>query len=107
MTSAFEIEIGFHGPNIDPDAFGEFLDSVMDELEKIGRGADMCASLAAFTASFTVNSDDLSEDSLISALGAVRTALHAANCSTPSWPASHEIITTRGIRNSELAGAGH
>jgi len=70
------------------EQFEAFLDSVMDELDKIGHGdADLTASLTARRAEFLIGlEEDDFEDAAIRLLSDLRTALHAAQCRTPDWP---------------------
>lgn len=82
-----DLELAFvsHPDNSTDDDFERFLESILDELAKIGRDdIAVTASLTARTASFTVFEGD-AEPSVDDFLAAVRTALHAANCGTPGW----------------------
>jgi hypothetical protein len=97
MLGSFEIELRFARPvQNGPSQFEELLDTVTDELLKIGVDADYTASLADLTAIWTIDVPDASEQSLINALTALRTALHAAGCNTSMMP-THEVVSTRHL----------
>lgn len=76
--------VGFP-PAATDDDFEEFLELVIDELERIGRhDIEMTASLASKNAVFTVFGSEATP-SVDTMLADVRTALHAASCATPGW----------------------
>lgn len=73
-------------PDVSDEDFEQFLDCVMDEFDKIHREMDLTASLADRAAVFlglAEAADDLAATEQF--LADVRTALHAAGCSTPRW----------------------
>lgn len=86
--------------------FEAFLESILDELAKIGRDdIAITASLAARTASFTAFGGD-GEPSFDTFLAAVRTALHAANCATPGWEEARLRLAAEGeLIRGELVDA--
>jgi hypothetical protein len=96
-VNGYVIDIAFQAAAQDAEAFDAFLDRVMDELSNIGVESDVTASLSRYEASFSIPAADLSADSLIASVAALRTALHAAECGTPGWPSAHEWLGTRGI----------
>ncbi|MDF9877460.1 hypothetical protein [Cellulosimicrobium cellulans] len=68
------------------DQFEEFLDSVLDELDKIGRDdVDLSASVTQRKATFTVFGADDEDPEIDKFLSDLRTALHAAHCITDGW----------------------
>jgi hypothetical protein len=69
------------------DQFEEFLDVVVSELENIGRDINLGARLPERYAEFvaTIEAEDF-ESAAAAFLGDLRTALHAAGCSTAGWP---------------------
>lgn len=75
-------------PEATDDDFERFLDATVTEFEKISDGdLTLGASLARRTADFSVVLPGADEnDALARYLVDLRTALHAAGCSTPSWP---------------------
>ena len=91
------------GPDATPDTFEAFLDVVMDELHKIGRDDfDYSATLAKFTATFTVYDLDDEAPDMNRFWSDLRTALHAAGAATPGW-APHEPQWR--VRDKHLASA--
>lgn len=90
----------------DDDTFEEFLDLVLDELERIGRDdVDLSASLSNRVATFTVFGDG-SEPEIDKFFADVRTALHAANCATPGWEtATLQIEAQTKIDDNRLVDA--
>jgi hypothetical protein len=96
-----------HTPATTDEQFEAFLDSLMDELDKIGYGdADLAASLAARTAEFIIGIDDDTselEDVALRLLSDLRTALHAAKCHTPDWPV--RSVAMRSVEAKDLVSA--
>jgi hypothetical protein len=84
------VEMSFVNPGgtATPEAFEAFLDEVMDQLDALGvSDADVTASLVEKTAEFSVSIEAESfEDAVAFFMVKIRTALHAANCSTAGWP---------------------
>jgi hypothetical protein len=72
-----------------PSEFDALTDAILDELLKLGIEADVTASLKGGDLSLTFGAEiEDGEDILTAfqrALGAVRTALHAAEVGTPGW----------------------
>ncbi len=67
--------------------FEEFLDEVVNELENIGRDINLGARLPERYAEFATSIEAEDFESAVSAfLIDLRTALHAAGCSTANWP---------------------
>lgn len=102
--SHFTVEIQFQTATRDPKAFDAFLDRVADEFASLGSELDYTASLANYTATFSIPADDLSTDALIKAVSTLRTALHAADCRTPGWPSAHSLLGARAV-DGNLASA--
>jgi len=75
-------------PHGTDEQFEEFLDEVLVQLENIGREANLAARLQDRVADFaaSVNATDFSM-AAAAFLMDLRTALHAAGCHTPDWPA--------------------
>jgi hypothetical protein len=94
-----------HTPTTTDEQFEAFLDSLMDELDKIGYGdADLAASLAERTAEFVIGVEDNTgglEDVALRLLSDLRTALHAAKCHTPDWPV--RSVAMRSVEENDLA----
>ncbi|KRD36794.1 hypothetical protein ASE27_10080 [Oerskovia sp. Root918] len=68
------------------EQFEDFLDSVLDELEKIGReDIDFSASITQRKATFTVFGADEADPEIDKFHSDLRTALHAAHCITEGW----------------------
>jgi hypothetical protein len=69
------------------EQFEEFLDAVVDALDNIGREVTLAARLADRVADFatTVEAEKI-EDAVNEFMPDLRTALHAAGCSTAGWP---------------------
>lgn len=103
MSGFYEIEMQFTPIASDPDdhaRFEAFLDSIVDELAKLGLDVDYTASAADLTASWTIEVPDASEDSLIDALSSLRAALRAAGCDDsglPPRPLGHEVVAARHL----------
>ncbi len=100
QAAYFEVDLAFVS-NGATEEFDEFLDRVLDELEKLGREVDYTASASALTATFSISADDFSDDELIAALTALRTGLHAAGCGTAIWPQA-EFVAARSIKERDL-----
>lgn len=81
------VDVAFASDSATPDEFEDFLERVIGQLEKIGIEADVTASLAKFEASFELTVTSADFDVFSSAMGNLRTALHAADCRTAGWPA--------------------
>lgn len=96
MPRMYEIELQFTPCDDDPDdaGFEEFLDSVTDELAKVGIDADYTSSAADLRASWTIEVPDATEDSLIDALNALRAALAAAGRAGSDL---HEVLGARSL----------
>lgn len=106
MSGYFEIELSFRQPSGGtPEQFDAFLDSVLEELGKIGHEADVTASLTALIATFTLDATDHTDDTFIKAVMDLRAALHAADCGTPGWPDAHEILSARSVKATDLVDA--
>jgi hypothetical protein len=94
-----------HTPATTDEQFEAFLDSLMDELDKIGYSdADLAASLAERTAEFVIGVEDNTgglEDVALRLLSDLRTALHAAKCHTPDWPV--RSVAMRSVEENDLA----
>lgn len=100
MEINFRLSFASSAPRTDED-FEEFVDCVIDELEKIDRDdIEITASLAKRTAVFTEFAED--ESSIEEFLAAVRTALHAANCTTKGWETHWSRLVAE---NRESVGA--
>jgi len=98
-----QIELELSVNTSDPDfVLDDYLDCVMDQLEKINREADYTAIVARMCATFTLDASDRSDEEFIRALTDMRTALHAAGCSTPNWPTSHEFLAVRAVSQDVL-----
>jgi hypothetical protein len=83
------VSMAFVGPpDADDDDFGHFIDAAATEFEKISDGdLTVGATLTARTADFSaVIPGSSQDDALARYLVDLRTALHAAGCSTPGWP---------------------
>jgi hypothetical protein len=82
------VELTFvSSPHGDDEQFEAFLDEVMDQLDNIGREVSLAARLAERVADFaTVIEADKIEDACAELLPDLRSALHAAGCSTAGWP---------------------
>jgi hypothetical protein len=96
----FEIELRFTvaaGENDLHSQFEALLDTVADELAKLGVDPDYTASVADLTAIWTIDVPDASEQSLIDALTSLKTALHAAGCATSTLSPTHEVVSTRHL----------
>jgi hypothetical protein len=81
-----------HKPEATDEQFEAFLERVMDELDNIGReDTNLGGSLAERTAEFVMDVEaDSFEDAVVSMMSDLRTALHAADCSTAGWPVLFE-----------------
>jgi hypothetical protein len=69
------------------EEFEGFLDEVVDQLERIGRHAILAARITDRIADFAIGAE--ADDFAIATSGFlvdIRTALHAAGCSTAGWP---------------------
>lgn len=87
---------GDNDPN-DYDGFEAFLDSVTDELARLGVDADYTASAADLTASWTIDVPDASEASLIKALNVLQEALVAAGAEVAPEAGRHEVLGARHL----------
>jgi hypothetical protein len=82
----------------DDEQFEAFLDSVMDELDKIGYSeTNLAASLTQRTAEFVLLVKEDGLDAAIRALGDLQAALHAANIGTANWPDFEQSVTLRSV----------
>lgn len=74
-------------PESTDDQFEAFLDEALASFEEIGVAVDLSARFTERVADFaaTIDADDY-ESAVNTFLVALRTALHAAGCSTPGWP---------------------
>jgi hypothetical protein len=105
MNACFDIELSFQpleGANT--KVFEDFLEHVLEELDNIGVQADLTATLAKYTAIYSLPAENYSDDALIKALSDLRTALLAVECATPDWPTAYEVLGTRSVRTEELVG---
>lgn len=91
--------------------FEAFLDAVMEaltDLEDIDdgiTGADLTAAITRRRASVDMNIDaDSLNDAIRLYLAITRTALHAAGCGTPNWPAYKPLTPTPAV--SEMVPGG-
>lgn len=82
------VELTFESsPHGSDEQFEAFLDEVMDQLDNIGREVTLAARLTDRVADFAaVIGADKIEDALAALLPDLRSALHAAGCSTSGWP---------------------
>lgn len=101
-----EIELGFISPTGTSDEdFDDFLDSVMDELDEIGRhDVDLTASLTNRTAVFVGVAKNEDFDDVAQLMTDLRTALHVAKCNTADWPSAAHFHGVR-TRNPDLSAA--
>jgi hypothetical protein len=97
MAGILEIELRFADGKNSPSQFEELLDAVTDELLKVGIDADYTASIRNLTVIWTIDVPDASEEPLIGALTALRTALQAVGVATTSWVPRHEVVSTRHL----------
>ncbi|OIN81639.1 hypothetical protein K3U93_04915 [Mycobacterium malmoense] len=101
MPGYYEIEMRFTpgGSSNDHASFEAFLDSVADQLAKLGVEPDYTAVAADLAATWTIDVPDASEDSLINALSTLRAALRAVGCDDAgALPAAgHEVIAARHL----------
>ena len=81
------VDLTFESASASPDAFEAFLDRVLEELAKIDVDADVTASLAKYEASFELPLPNSDLEATSTALAALRSALHAADCGTAGWEA--------------------
>lgn len=87
IQMAIEMAFESASPCTDEE-FEAFLDEVQTHLTAIGREVNMAARLADRVADFATSVDDPRGFEMAAAafLVDVRTALHAAGCSTANWP---------------------
>jgi hypothetical protein len=108
MRQAMMVNFHAEGP-ADEEAFNRFLDAVQDELLELGSVTDptLSASLTNRTISIMLTVDADSPESLVAtAMGAIRTAFHAAGAATPDWPASRNWPSFSGLLiGDELIGS--
>jgi hypothetical protein len=108
MRQAMMVNFHAEGP-ADEEAFNRFLDAVQDELLELGSVTDptLSASLTNRTISIMLTVDADSPESLVAtAMGAIRTAFHAAGAATPDWPASGNWPSFSGLLiGDELIGS--
>lgn len=92
--SIIRMDVAFQVETPDPEAFDRFLDAVADEFYAIRNAElDYGGSLAEYKVTFTMEvTGDLDLDSVTTALGDLRTAIHAAGGGTPGWPTEHSIL---------------
>jgi hypothetical protein len=68
------------------DELDAFIDTVLEELDKIGWGdVDVTATLAQRRVIFSAFDVESDRESMIKFWDALRTALHAAGAATPDW----------------------
>lgn len=108
MKQAMMVNFRTEGPP-DEDAFNRFLDAVQDELLKLDSVSDptVSASLTNRTISILLTVDADSPESLVAvAMGAIRTAFHAAGAATPNWPTKDNWPSFSGLLiGEELIGS--
>lgn len=95
MPGMVEIEVRFYAADEDPVRFEVFLDAVVDAFAQRGHDVDYTAVASGLKATFAIDVEDASEDSLIIALTALRTALAAVGVETEID--RHEVISTRNL----------
>ncbi|MFI5844939.1 hypothetical protein ACIA8K_35090 [Catenuloplanes sp. NPDC051500] len=84
-------------PHGTDEQFEEFLDAVQEHLDALGVEVQIAARLAERTVDFAAEIEtDSFEVATNKILSDVRTALHAAGCSTAGWPRFE--ATKRGVR---------
>jgi hypothetical protein len=99
VPTMYEIEVQFTLGDNDPGdhaSFEAFLDSVMDQLDKLGVDADYTATAADLSASWTFTVPDASEGSLIGALSSLQQALATVGCFDDAEQA-HEVVAARHL----------
>lgn len=95
-----DVTFAFSRGDGDARPFDEFLDSVLDELEAIGLDADYTAQGRGLIATFSLPmTGDGGVDDVMLTITSLRTALHAAACSTAGW----EEFTSAFVRASTEA----
>ncbi len=82
-----DLSIGFEADGTD-EAYEDFLDRVLEELDKLGEMGDYTASLTDRTATFHLRLEDAQWATVEKKQVALRTALHAADAHTGLWPES-------------------
>ncbi|MGO1866555.1 MAG: hypothetical protein ACTH1D_01790 [Mycobacteriaceae bacterium] len=92
MIRTYDIDQRFARNNSSTEAFDDFLDRVLDEFDALDVEADYLADLSTLSATWTVSvpaADNMV--GMVSALTALRTALHAAQCATADWTTLDDI----------------
>ncbi|HEY9412276.1 MAG TPA: hypothetical protein VIP77_22040 [Jiangellaceae bacterium] len=107
-----DLDFEYDGSGDSDDKFDLFSDRVMDalcELEEVDSGIvdpDIAASLAKRKINFYMGvKADSTRDAERLFLANVRTALHAAGCSTPDWPTLRNPYDLPTPTKRELASA--
>jgi hypothetical protein len=98
VPGIFEIELQFAPVGNDPSQFEALLDAVADGLAELDVDADYTARLADLAVTWTIGVPDASEDSLIGALSALRSALDATGrISAENGSFRHDVVSTRHL----------
>jgi hypothetical protein len=92
-VNAIRVDVAFAPDHTDPATFDAFLEAVADEFYAIrDEELDYGGSLAHFRVTFVMTLPEPTIDAAASAMGDLRTAIHAAGGGTPGWPTRHSIV---------------
>ena len=107
MTYRLEAQFIYHATESEDPELNVFLDRVDEHLvEGLGCKDVLIASDGAsstFSIALAAEGDDY-ERAFSAALGTLRTAFHAENCSTPEWPACSELVNAGLMKKTDTRG---